>query len=152
MLIIVSLILLGILLMLVEMLLVPGVGVAGIASLLSLVGACWYSFEKVDTRTGIIVTAIVLVLLIIMLVVILRAKTWKKFALKDEITSRVNTAMEDIPEGAEGTSVTRLAPMGTVKVGAVVCEAKSEDNSMIDPGTEIIVTGIEDNKLIVKTK
>lgn len=152
MLIIVSLILLGIILMLVEMLLVPGVGIAGIAALVSLAGACWYAFTNVNTGTGIVVTSIVVVLLLIMLFIILRAKTWKKFALKDEITSKVNTEPDTVQPGDTGITVTRLAPMGTARVEGKVCEAKSEDNSMIDPGTEVIVTGVEDNKIIVKIK
>ena len=40
----VGLVIVGILLMLVELLLVPGVGVAGFLGLASLVAACWYTF------------------------------------------------------------------------------------------------------------
>ena len=50
--IVVTLIVLGIILMLVEMLLVPGVGVAGFLSLGSLVAACWYAFADISTAAG----------------------------------------------------------------------------------------------------
>ena len=41
---IITLILVGIVLMIAEILLIPGVGVAGILGLLSLGGSCWYAF------------------------------------------------------------------------------------------------------------
>jgi len=73
--IIAALIFVGILFMLIEMLLVPGVGVAGFVGLGSLIGACVYAFLKVNTTTGIVVTVIVLVLLTVMFYFILREKT-----------------------------------------------------------------------------
>lgn len=151
MLIIVSLILLGIILMLAEMLLVPGVGVAGFGSLASLAGACWYAFEKVSTKAGIIVTAIVLIILIAMMIVILKKKTWKRFELKDEIQSQTNLDVEKIKIGDRGFTLTRLAPMGTAKIEGTTVEVKSADNSMLDPGVQIEVTEIIDNIIMVKT-
>ena len=151
MLIIVSLILLGIILMLTEMLLVPGVGVAGFGALASLAGACWYAFEKISTKAGIILTAAVLVMLVAMLIIILKKKTWKRFELKDEIQSQTNLEVEKINVGDRGFTLTRLAPMGTAKIEGTTIEVKSADNSMVDPGTEIEVTAIEDNKILVKT-
>ena len=47
-----SLILAGIIFMLVEMLLIPGVGIAGIFSLISLGAACWYSFDFISPSAG----------------------------------------------------------------------------------------------------
>ena len=48
----ISLILAGIIFMLVEMLLVPGVGVAGFFSLISLGAACWYTFDYISPCAG----------------------------------------------------------------------------------------------------
>ena len=74
-----SLILAGIIFMLVEMLLVPGVGIAGIFSLISLGAACWYSFDFISPSAGWWVTATVLLMMVVMITVILRSKTWKRF-------------------------------------------------------------------------
>jgi len=150
MIVIISLILLGILLMLIEMLLVPGVGVAGFCSLASLAGSCWYAFTKVDTRTGIITTIVVTVLLVIMTIIILRAKTWKRFELKTEIDSKVNTEGESVVVGQKGVTTTRLAPMGSARFGDVVCEVCSADNSMVTSGTPVEVSVISDKKIFVK--
>lgn len=149
--IIATFILVGILLMLIEMLLIPGVGVAGFLSMASLVASCWYAFDNIGRAAGFITTGIVLVLLALSLAFMLRAKTWKRFELKTEVDSKVNSAPDKIRPGDRGCTLTRLAPMGTAMFGDMSCEVKSHDNTMIDPGTIVEVVRIDDNKVIVKS-
>lgn len=146
-----SLVLAGLVFMLVEFLLVPGVGIAGIFSLGSLIGACYYTFDKIGDTAGWIVTIVVVALVAVSLVIILRAKTWKRFELQTEVTSRVNAESEKVSVGDRGIAQTRLAPRGTGRFGAVAVEVKSEDNSMIAAGTAIEVTRLEDRQVIVKS-
>lgn len=145
-----GLILIGIILMLVEMLLVPGVGVAGIFSLASLFAACWYTFSCIGYSEGWWMTALVLVMLVVMAAVILRKRTWRRFELKTEVNSRVNEESSLVKVGDRGVAQTRLAPIGSGRFGAVSCEVKSSDNSMIDAGTPIEVVAVENNQVIVK--
>lgn len=148
--IIASLIFLGLVCLLVETLLTPGVGIAGILGLASMAVAGWYAFTYHGSRVGWIVVLIVLVLVAAALVFALRAKTWRRFELDTEIRSRVNRENEVLRAGMEGVSLTRLAPMGTVRFDSVECEAKSFDNHMIAAGTPVEICRIEDNKVIVK--
>lgn len=145
-----ALIIAGILLMFVEFLLVPGVGVAGIFSLISLGAACWYTFDYIGNNAGWWVTSVVLALLLILLFIILRTKTWKKFELDTDVTSQVNTASSQLHEGDRGVTLTRLAPIGTGRFGTVCCEVKSSDSTMIASGTEVEVVQISDNQVLVK--
>jgi len=145
-----TLILAGLVLLLVELLLIPGVGVSGILGLCSMCASCWYAFHHFDTRTGVFVIIINVILLGLFTVFALREKTWKKFALGTEIDSKVNAENEKINVGDKGITETRLAPMGTARFENTSCEVKSEDNSLIASGTSVIVTRIEDNKVIVK--
>ena len=147
----ISLILAGIIFMLVEMLLVPGVGVAGFFSLISLGAACWYTFDYISPCAGWWVTAVVLILLVVIVVIILRGKTWKRFELKTDVTSRVNTESSRLHPGDRGIAQTRLAPRGTGRFGSVECEVKSADNSMVAAGTQVEIVEIVDNQVIVKT-
>ena len=55
---IITLILVGLVLIFAEVLLVPGVGIAGILGLLSLAGSCFCAFTQIGTTTGVIVTAV----------------------------------------------------------------------------------------------
>ena len=55
--IIVMLILVGLVLIFAEILIIPGVGVAGVLGLLSLAGSCFYAFYEYGNVTGALVTA-----------------------------------------------------------------------------------------------
>lgn len=146
----VALILAGIVFMLVEMLLVPGVGIAGFFSVGAFTASCWYTFNYISNCAGWWVTSVVLIILIIMVVIILRAKTWKRFELQTEIHSKVNKELEQIHIGDKGIAHTRLAPRGTGLFGNISCEVKSHDNSMIAASTPIEVVAIIDNQVIIK--
>ncbi len=148
--IIAALLITGIVLMFVEMLLIPGVGIAGILSFASFGAACWYAFNFIGRAAGIITTIIASIILIILIIIILRGKTWKRFELKTEVDSKVNVETEKVKVGDQGIAQTRLAPMGTGKFGGVYCEVKSVTNAMIAAGTPIEVVETEDNKVIVK--
>ena len=149
---IISLILVGLVLILAEILLIPGVGVAGILGFLAMGASCYYAFYEFGNLAGAIVTAVNTVLLVGALVYVLRAKTWKKMALETNIDTR---AVEDkssyVGIGDTGKAETRLAPMGSVRFGDKVVEAKALEG-VIDPGCEVEVVYIEDNKVIVSLK
>lgn len=148
---IITLILVGLVLIFAEILLVPGVGIAGILGLLSLGGSCYYAFSEMGTTAGTIVTAVNAVLVVAFTIWILRAKTWKKMALETEIQSKA-VPMEStvLAVGDKGKTVTRLAPMGTVRFGDHVVEVKALEG-MIDPDVAVQVVLIEDNKIYVET-
>lgn len=148
--IIATLIFFGILLMLVELLLIPGVGVAGALSLGSFAAACWYAFTYIGNGAGILVTIICICLLAALLVYALRAKTWKRFETKTVIDAKVNEESGKLNPGDKGITTTRLAPMGSARFENTTCEVKSDDNSMINSGVEVEVVRIEDNKVFVK--
>lgn len=148
--IIAALLFTGIVLMFVEMLLIPGVGIAGILSFASFAAACWYAFTYIGRTAGIITTIIASIILVVLVIIILRGRTWKRFELKAEVNSKVNAENEKVKVGDRGFAQTRLAPMGTGKFDGVYCEVKSVTNAMIDAGTPIEVVETEDNKVIVK--
>ena len=51
--------------------------------------------------------------------------------------------------GDHGKTLTRLAPMGSVRFGDNVVEVKALEG-MLDPGVDVEVVLIEDNKIYVK--
>ena len=147
---VITLILVGLVLIFAEILLIPGVGVAGILGLLSLAGSCYYAFAELGNVTGIIVTAINTVLVVALTVWVLRAKTWKRFALETNIVSKaVPTESVTVAVGDKGKTITRLAPMGTVRFGETAVEVKALEG-LVDPGVMVEVVLIEDNRITVR--
>lgn len=144
---VITLILVGIILIFVEILLIPGVGIAGILGLLSLCGSSYFAFDIFGPLGGTIVTLIDIALVTILVFYALRAKTWKKLEL--------DTILENKPEshfpaiGDKGKTITRLGPMGSARIDNETYEVTALEG-MIDSGTDIEVVHIENNKIYVK--
>lgn len=145
---IISLILIGLVLIFAEVLLIPGVGIAGILGLLSMGGSCYYAFVEFGTTTGVIVTAVNVFLIVAFTIWMLRAKTWKKLTLNTNIDSKAVVPEVAVEVGQEGRTVTRLAPMGAARFGNNVLEVTSFQG-MIDSGVDIKVVAIDGTKVYV---
>ena len=147
---IIVLILVGLVLIFAEILLVPGVGIAGVLGLLSMGGSCFYAFKEIGQTEGIIVTVINAALIVALTVWVLRAKTWRRMALETNIDSKaVGSESSVLALGDKGKTLSRLAPMGSARFGNYVIEVKALEG-MIDPEVEIEVVLIEDGKIYVK--
>lgn len=147
---IIVLILVGLVLIFAEILLIPGVGIAGILGLLSIAGSCFYAFHELGTTAGIIVTVINSALITGLTIWVLRAKTWKKFTLNTNIDSKaIDIFEEKLSIGDRGKTITRLAPRGTARFGDETYEVKALEG-MLDPGVDIEIVLIEDNKIYVQ--
>ncbi|MBR2947743.1 MAG: NfeD family protein [Bacteroidales bacterium] len=150
---IITLILVGILLIIAEIILIPGIFLTGLIGLASLVASCFVGWEQYGQTGGIITIIINIVLLSLFLVLALRSKTWRKLSLSTNIDSKSNLSPieKGINVGMEGLTLTRLAPMGKVLIGTQSVEAISTDG-IIDPQSLVEVTLLADNKIYVKLK
>ena len=147
---IIILIAVGLVLILAEILLIPGIGVAGILGLVSMGGSCFYAFHEYGSSTGTVVVVVNVVLLLGLTIYVLRAKTWKKLALNTNIDSKIQFFDEErIAVGDTGRTMPRRALIGLAGLEEESCEVKSLEG-IIDPGTEIEVVMIEDNRIYVK--
>ncbi|MCF0166163.1 MAG: NfeD family protein [Bacteroidales bacterium] len=141
----------GILLILAEILITPGTFFSGVCGLACLATACYFSYTEFGV-VGLVVSVIITVALMVTLVVLsLRANTWKKLALNDNIDSKADSdpSAKGISVGMEGVSKTRLAPMGNVIINGITVEATSDKGQMIDAASPVRVTMVEDNKIYV---
>jgi len=148
--VIILLIILGAILLLVELLVIPGTTIAGVGGFLLLGSSVYLIFKEYGQTMGYISAIALFVLFVIGLFLALRPKTWDKASLKASIDSSVkNDDFSKISVGDKGEALSRLAPMGKVIVNDVIVEAKSY-NEFINPKEKIEVIKIESNKLIVK--
>ncbi len=149
-LIIVILILLGVILLVVEFMLVPGLTVAGIGSLVSFGFSIFYAFKHFSPLVGIIVLLIVLVCIPILLYYFFKGSAMKPMMLESEINSKVQLFDDlDLKKGDQGESIGRLAPSGKVKINGKIYEARTL-GLFVDPHTPIEIIKTEGNIAIVK--
>ncbi len=150
--IIIILIFAGILLLLAEILIIPGIGVAGVMGLLALGGSSYYAFAEFGNVSGATVTAVNVILVVVLTILALRSKTWDRLALKTNIDSK-SPIFEDntVSVGDEGKTFTRLAPMGTARINEKTYQVKSLDG-IIDPNVDVVVVMLDGNKICVRVK
>jgi membrane-bound ClpP family serine protease len=147
---IIMLIIIGVVLLLAELLLIPGVGIAGILGLIALVGANFIAFYYHSQTVGIIVLIVSILICVVGMWYALRAKTWKRLSLKHEIEAKAIPLPEElgIHIGMRGKTLGRLIPAGKARFGNVDIEVYALQG-VIDPGTEIEVVHIEDLRIFV---
>ncbi len=146
---IVTFIIVGLILIFAEILIIPGVGVAGILGLLSLGGSCFYAFSQMGNVAGAIVTAVNVVLVVGLTVYVLRAKTWKRLSLDTNIDSKAVPEESALEIGDRGVTISRLAPMGSVRFGTDSVEVKSLEG-FINQDVEVEIVLMEEGKIYVR--
>jgi membrane-bound ClpP family serine protease len=147
---IVLLVLVGALMLVVELVLLPGITIAAIGALASYGGAAWLAWDRFGVKGLMIVIAGVIILSILATWFSLRAKTWQRFALGDKIESKSQDSPErKVKVGERGVALGRLAPMGTVVIDGRNYEAKTT-GGFVDQQTEVEVIGFENFNVIVK--
>jgi len=144
------LLLLGVILLLVEFLLIPGISVAGIGSVLSLIVGVVLSFKFWGNMVGIIILLSVVVFLPVMLYFLFKGKAMKPMILNSDINGVVNNIdKQKIHIGDIGETIGRLAPMGRAKFNGVSAETRSL-SGYIDPKSKVKVIKFEGNTVIVE--
>lgn len=146
----VILIFIGVVLILLELLLLPGVGVSGIAGLGFLLYAVFSAYEK-STNYGHTVLVICVVVVIASIIHALRAKTWSNMSLKVSADGKLNDNNEGkIKVGDEGITISRLANIGKAEFNDEKFEVESIEG-YIQPQTKIVITALKKGKIYVKS-
>ena len=148
-LIILFLIFLGVLLLLLEFAVIPGVTIAGIGGALSLGAGIYLAFDEYGLAAGFLTLAFVVFAVPVLFFRFFKGRTGKKMVLQTEITGKVNESeTETVRVGDEGITVGRLAPMGKVRINNQVYEGKSQ-GGFVDQHVKIRVVEVLNTQIIV---
>jgi len=145
-----TLLLIGLILMVAEVLFVPGTTVVGVFGLIvSLVGVV-YAFLSFDLGTAWLITGIAALLNLGAIVYSFRSGVWNKFSLKN--TNQGGTfdgRTKGLQVGMPGKATSDIKPIGKAVFGDKIVEVKSE-SGFITVGSDITIMKIENNKILVK--
>lgn len=149
---VIILLLVGLALIWLEFLVIPGTTIAGIGGIILMGTGIYLAYHFIGPKTGMYSLMGAAVMLVISIVVFLKSNTWKKLSLNDNIDSKVDTYEEEsIKKGDEGICISRLAPSGRICTGAQEVEAESVDG-LLDPQTKVVIIKVLRNKVYVKLK
>lgn len=148
--IILVLILVGFVLLTLEIMVIPGVGITGIFGFLLIIGGIWLAYSKEGIAAGNITLLITLLVSAISIAVMLRSKTWEKAQLETSISSKIPTFNStDIRVGMHGETTSRCAPMGKAVFGHHHVEVDAGTN-YLPTGTPVEIVRINGNKIYIK--
>ncbi len=147
--ILITFILLGAFFIVLEIFLLPGFGIGGIAGIAFIIAAIWYAFTYIGITAGWITCGASALTIIIGIWLFIKTRMLDRIALDAQIDGIANPTTHNLNIGDTGKSLTRLAPIGNARFDSTDIEVKSEDG-FIDPNTEIIITEISANNITVR--
>ena len=147
---IVLLIILGLILLLIEFAVIPGVTIAGVGGFLLLAASVYIAFADLGNFAGFLTLTVVLIASPLMIYYLFKSRAGKKMILESEIKGKVeNFSPDKVKVGDVGKTIGRLAPMGKIKINGEVVEAQSS-GLFIDQQTDVMIVKIHLNKIIVE--
>ena len=145
---IIALLVVGILLMLVELLVLPGFGVAGALGVVALVGGAVAAWYELGAFWGVMVGLISTVVAVVMIYLVPRTKAGRRLVLEEELKDRRSQADRRSLLGHRGTTVTPLRPIGRVRFGQEEVDVVT-DGEYIPSGAQIEVVEVEGMRVVV---
>ncbi len=148
--IILALLLIGLALIIIEVIFVPGTTIIGIIGLIFAGTGVIISYRHFGNEAGFYILLGMSAVTAIALFYSFRSGAWTRFAHKSSIKSKVNEGITaSLQIGDEGISLSTLKPMGKVEFQSGQFEVKSLGD-YIDVGTKVKIVHIQSNEIIVK--
>lgn len=140
---------LGLLLLTLEIVALPG-GVAGICGGILVIVGIWEVYASHGTTAGNIILLCSIAVCIILLVLFMKSGTWRKVSLNTQVDSKTNVVNPNaIQAGSRGVTLSRLAPAGKALINGEMVEVHTI-SEFLDPDTPIEVIETDGYKIIVK--
>lgn len=140
--------LIAVVLYLTEIYFIPGLGFAGILAAAMTLAVLYFSF-LVSPYLSVVLFSIGVLAFILGFWYLSKSKFIEKNSLHKTIDGRSPSHVNDIVEGMEGITLSRLTLTGNIQLGSLICEASS-DGGFIDEGMPVIVVRKEGNKIFVR--
>ena len=133
-----------------EIFFLPGTTISGIAGALFAAGGICYSYIQLGVAAGNITIAASALVFGVMFLWLMKSGALNKIALNENIDSKVESIEKDkIKPGDKGITLSRLNPMGKVRINGEIVEAKSTGD-FIDEGKPIVVLKVYATNVLVE--
>lgn len=147
--VVLAVIVLGVILILLEILVIPGITVAGIAGSIFAFGGVVAAFYYHGTMVGLFCLAVSVIVIAISWWILLKTGSSSWMSLSKTVEGRSSESMkEQFVTGDVGTTVTRLNPIGTAEINGNLVEVTSF-SGFIDEGEKVKVIEVKTNAIIV---
>ncbi|MFW6295320.1 MAG: NfeD family protein [Halanaerobium sp.] len=141
----------GILLILVEVFIIPGFGIAGISGITAVLVSLFFVFPNRAIAINVLLAVIFFTMLIayIMFKKIDKSQFWNKISLDTDSREYFTSSNKKKYLGAEALTITKLRPAGIIDIDGNRVDAVSE-GSFIDKNVEVKVISVSGNRVVVR--
>ena len=147
---VISLVLFGLILLVVEIIFIPGTTVVGLIGIIIMAVGVGLSFNYFGSAAGWSTVAGASVTSGLVLYYAFKSNVWGRFALKSTSSSKVNEGeVLELSPGQEGITVSALRPIGKAELANRTYEVKTI-GSFVETGTKIRIIKILSNQIIVE--
>ena len=147
---VVSLIAIGLLLLVVEILFVPGTTLVGLLGFLMVLGGVMLSFRFFGNETGWITLGASTIFSGLAVFFSFRSGLWRRFSLRSVSDSTAVESQEGrVHIGEEGVALSSLRPAGKAEIGGQVLEVRTR-GAYADAGSKIRVVQVMAAQIIVE--
>lgn len=146
---IILLITIGIALLILEILVLPGL-IAGIIGGVFILAGVLITYSNYGSEAGHITAILSAVISSATVIYFLRSKSWQRFGLNSKLEGKTNEVDKlPVAEGDYGITISALRPMGTIMVGNIRIEAQTK-GEMIAENTQVKIIRVLPNKVLVE--
>ncbi|WP_266203746.1 NfeD family protein [Pontibacter kalidii] len=147
---VISLVGIGLLLIIVELIFVPGTTIVGILGFILTAIGIWIGYAALGNSTGHIILAATVLIGALAFFYSFRSDSWTRFALKEQNRGRVNEDHQHaLAVGEEGKAISALRPQGRALFAGQHHEVQTE-GEFLAPNTPIRIIRLSQNKIIVE--
>lgn len=148
--IIIALLAIGLGLIIIELVFIPGTTVVGLLGLIFTIVGIVISYRHFGNDIGLYILLGTSAATLVALYFSFRSRAWSRFSHKSAINSKVNEGMlKELNVGDEGTTRSALRPIGTAEFGNRNFEVRTT-GTFLDSGTRVKIVRIQSNQIIVE--
>ena len=148
--IIIALLLIGLTLILVELIFIPGTTVVGLLGVVFAIVGIVVSYQHFGSTVGLYVLIGMSTVTLAGLFYSFRSGVWSRFSLKSSIGSKVNEGtLSSIHVGDEGITLSSLRPVGKAEFHETAFEVKTS-GGYLTSGQRVRITQIASHQIVVE--
>lgn len=149
-LVIALLIALGLILVIIEVIFIPGTTVVGVIGVILSIAGVIFGYTEFGSTVGFLILISTAATMGLLLYYSFRSNSWDKFALKTSIDSKNNEGfLESFSVGEEGICLSTLRPIGKAEFNKRAVEVASMDGGYVEAGTRVRIKEVSAAGIIV---
>jgi len=148
--IIIALLAIGLTLILVELVFIPGTTIVGLLGLVFAIVGIVVSYQHFGDTVGLYVLIGMSCVTLAGLFYSFRSGVWSRFSLKSSMNSKVNEGMlTSVQVGDEGIALSSMRPMGKAEFHGTAFEVKTS-GGYLNSGERVRITQIASHQIVVE--